>query len=100
VLRLPPGTTRRHIRVEPAGTSWLVEFGLETSPGSFVAWLRSEPVATPPAGPSTDTAVRWMTVTPGAPPLPAERRWNGIRLPRGEPVSATGLPSSHAHPAT
>jgi Domain of unknown function (DUF4912) len=100
VLVLPAGTARRFVRVEPPGRSWLVEFGLRTQDGTFIPWLRADPISTPAERPSDDTTVYWMAVTPNAPPIPAERRWNGARLPRAAETPAPCLPSSHARPAT
>jgi hypothetical protein len=76
---LTPGAERWYVEVEP-GDTWTVEVGLRTLGGRFVSLVRSNPVDSPPAEPSDDTAVRWVTVgrqgvTPAAPD------WSGQWVP-------------------
>ena len=97
ILELPPGATRRYVRVEPPGLAWTVEFGLQTPHGEFIPWLAAEPVATPPATASPDTTVHWVTVPPQGAPIPTDRPWNGERLRASDSPSPTPLPASHVH---
>lgn len=74
-LPLTPGAERWYVEVEPDDT-WSVEVGLRAPSGRFVCLVRSNPVASPPAHPSADTSVRWVTMSrQGA--APAADEWSG-----------------------
>jgi hypothetical protein len=82
---LTPGAERWYVEVEP-GDTWTVEIGLRTPGGRFVSLVRSNPVESPPAEPSADTAVRWVTVgRQGA--TPAAPAWSGQWV-SSEPAAA------------
>jgi hypothetical protein len=71
-VELPPGTTQRYLNVTRPGASYVVEIGLRTATGRFVALAGSNPVTTPRASPSPDATVRWV-----------ELRRDGVALDAG-----------------
>lgn len=76
---LTPGAERWYVEVEP-GDTWTVEIGLRTPGGRFVSLVRSNPVESPPAEPSADTAVRWVTVGRHGATV-ASPEWSGQWVP-------------------
>jgi hypothetical protein len=97
-VALAAGSERVHVRVEHPGRTYRVEVGLRTPSGSFVVLAASDPVATPPAAPSSDTSVRWVALAPRQPPREVAKRWSGQRV--ASPRTATAVGPAPAPRAT
>ncbi len=83
-LPLTPGAERWYVEVEPDDT-WSVEVGLRAPSGRFVCLVRSNSTVSPPAHPSSDTSVRWVTMSRQG-TAPASAEWSGQWV-ASEPVT-------------
>jgi hypothetical protein len=96
-IDLPPGAERTDIHVDRPGRSYRVEIGLRTAAGRFVCLVTSNLVAAPPAEPSRDTAVHWVTVAEGRRAISAAGDWSGRRVPAATTATAL-VPAGAAAP--
>jgi len=89
-VALAVGSERVHVGVEHPGRTYRVEVGLRTPSGSFMVLAASDPVATPPAAPSSDTSVCWVALAPRQPPREVPKQWSGQRVESPRTATAVG----------
>lgn len=99
---LEAGAERADIHVERPGRSYRVEVGLRTAAGRFVCLVTSNQVTAPPAEPSRDTTVHWVTLGQNHRTAESTGDWSGRRVaasatatalaPAGEPDAIGSTP--------
>jgi hypothetical protein len=92
---LEAGAERADIHVDRPGRCYRVEVGLRTAAGRFVCLVTSNQVTAPPAEPSRDTSVHWVTLGKDRRTAESTGDWSGRRVagsgtatalaPAGEP---------------
>src|SRR5262249_50188095 len=88
-IDLEPGAERIDVHVGRPERTYRVEVGLRTATGQFVCLVTSNQASTPPAAPSHDTTVRWVTVRHDGSTADSAGDWSGRRVP--VPSTATAL---------
>jgi hypothetical protein len=88
-IDLEPGAERADVHVGRPERTFRVEVGLRTAAGRFVCLVTSNQASTPPAAPSRDTTVRWVTVRHDGSTADSAGDWSGRRVP--VPSTATAL---------
>jgi len=77
---LEAGAQRADIHVDRPGRSYRVEVGLRTAAGRFVCLVTSNQVTAPPAEPSRDTSVHWVTLDQDHRTAESTGDWSGRRV--------------------
>ena len=77
LIDLPAGATVRTIEATPGGR-YVIEVGLRAG-AAFIPFVRSGQVETPPAEPTGDMRVTWVSAA--APRTAVATAWSGRRLP-------------------
>ncbi len=80
-VELAPGAGHADIGDVAPGRSYRVEIGLRTVTGRFVPLVASTVASTPPAAPSDDTTVRWVSLAAATAPREVAASWSGRRVP-------------------
>jgi hypothetical protein len=86
---LEPGAERADVHVGRPDRTYRIEVGLRTPAGRFVCLVTSNQASTPPAAPSCDTTVHWVTVGHDGTTEDSVAGWSGRRVP--VPSTATAL---------
>jgi hypothetical protein len=80
-VEITPGTDHFYLNLSRPAASYLVEIGVRTPTGRFLALARSNTVTLPRPEPSPDTTVRWVRLGRHAPPTSTAAGWGGERVP-------------------
>ena len=106
---LEPGAERADVHVGRPDRTYRVEVGLRTAAGRFICLVTSNQASTPPAAPSRDTTVSWVTVGRDGSTADSASDWSGRRVPvsstattlepTGQPEIVVGPRSSESLPA-
>ena len=86
---LEPGADRADVHVGRPDRTYRVDVGLRTAAGRFVCLVTSNLASTPPAAPSRDTTVHWVSVRHDGRTEDSVGGWSGRRVP--VPATATAL---------